>query len=255
MSEISKPATDMTHDSLKFGPKSGIPVAISFTEFRDGKIADFFANESRTFRPDTGAGTQGEFGSKRLVGKPHFATFEATSEKNIRKNAAKHSGIDFRPSGKSPCAKGDFGIVAATLDESVLEKNISSQRKRAQEPQFGKPTRPLASLLPPSNTVEEKKAGRVLLDPLAGKTTCWEKSSSARQTGSLVAVPTAFLSVADGVASDSPEKMPSLEESVLQRYKEVDDQLGRLLESWPRLPEDIRETITTLIDVAGKESH
>ncbi len=273
----------MTNDSRQ----TGSPVAISFTEYRDGEIADFFANESRTFHPDAGVGPQSEFGRKRVVGRPHFA-------------ASGKVDIDFRPSSESRCPRDDTGQgkpeqqakTAQKKDRTPESKETVSQngsngtiplpldflesdhgivsatlggesrRKRLQdrEPEFGKQARSLGSLLPPSNATEEQKAGRVLLDPLAGRTVRCDAPKKRTHSPdpqpefppvvSLAEWPTAD----EAVETDPRKEIVSLEDSLYQRCREVDEQLGRLVESWTRLPEDIRETIAALIDVAEKDN-
>lgn len=260
----------MTNDSRK----SEAPVAISFLDYRDGEIVDFFANEHRTFRPETGEEAQKGFGHNRVVGRPHFSATE---------KAAGKADVNFRPSSepsgqKSPKAGSRPPAVAAGIlrsDESsgtiplpaeFLDDNLEvaaatlgggERRKRRpgnREPSFGKQARSLGSLAGLSNLPEEHKAGRVLIDPLAGKTVrprMPEKQTEDFAELSIVAL--AEVPVREEAAEVAlPKETISLEDSLLARCRELDEQLGRLVQNWPRLPEQLRETISALIDVAEK---
>lgn len=258
----------MTND---FSPSSR-PVSISFQEYRDEEIVDFFANENRTFHPEN-AGSN--FGRARLVGAPsdkrrspqqkgtaafHISFPGTEGEKNAIDMGTPREETTIPLPVELLEAAPD--VLAATIHEAPKKK-----KDFRSEPSLGKSTRPLASILRSRISVQ-KQAAAVIDDPLARRDAERPKSIPTHNRPILIArLEDAILPMPGlakrmeaelaaepekGVEDATPEIL-SPEERILDRLRETDQQLGRLIESWPRLPDRLKETIAALIDVAEKE--
>ncbi len=205
--------------------KPGTPVAISFTDYRNGEIADFFANENRAFQPDGGR-VRVQSGQDRVVGRPHFNVCPGVS-----RTVPGQASVIFQPSCDLSRAK--------------------TGEKDKQEPKFHAPfnkqPRALASLLPVVNTEENSRAVSILHpNKLRGHTQEHGPSPHVIDlkqpaTKLNVTLPKEIVSR----ESNSSQKTP--EESLLHRVRDMDEKLGRLMEAWPRLPEELRESIASLV--------
>jgi hypothetical protein len=51
------------------------------------------------------------------------------------------------------------------------------------------------------------------------------------------------------------EKSEEMEKQLLERIQQTDEQLDRLIETWPRLSSQLKETITTLLEVSEKDGN
>jgi hypothetical protein len=159
------------------------PVAISFRDYRDEAIADFFANESRSFQSDIPAGLSN--GRLRLVGSSHSesrptAAFRtsinlAEGVKNIPANTITNSINDQPKKLKSTqktitksqknfsYPKSNIQLkTTETIGASSLVNDCDSGLATATdeinnqiETAFSKPTRSIASLSKPTNLLNK----------------------------------------------------------------------------------------------------
>lgn len=253
----------MTNDSSR-------PIAISFQEYRDEEIVEFFANENRTFHPEN-AGAN--FGRHRLVGAPHFTTkSKSTATAAFRGSDQKKSSrkeedvIPTSPEILAEILESAPDVLAATIHEPPKrKKDIRS------EPTFNKPTRPLASVLG-GRSEKPRQAASVLNDPLAREEELKKNPLPTHNRPILIArlqdailpmpnvskhpEPPEVQAETEEVAAVETDEKPdilSLEERLLARLQETDQQLGRLIESWPRLSDRLKETISALVDVAEND--
>ena len=246
------------------------PISISFQEFRNEEIVDFFANENRTFRPDN----VGEnFGRNRLVGAPHFparqketAAFRVSFQKpeqqekstqSERKGVLREKQRETVPL-PTEFLEADPEILAATINEPPKRK-----KDITIEPSFSKPTRPLGSIVAGGNRLSNPRgnqAASVIEDPLEKERPEKKKPQKDNRPKEnrpilikLAMTGPSRLSTAAAIptsASDASDVSP--EEKLLARLRETDQQLGRLIETWPRLSPRLKETITALIEVGEK---
>lgn len=239
------------------------PVAISFKDFRDEEIVDFFANESRTFHPETKLNGMGR---SRLVGAPHFpmerkgtAAFRASFRLNRvqqekEKNSSRHYESHTESIGTIPITPDIFilandpEILTKTaknrLDENHsknpnknLNKNLNKNPKRKKfktvEPSFRKSSNPQASVLI-TEQASKNQAVKIVYNPLENET----KKNVFRPINS---------PVSEIENAENPEKR------LFERIRATDEQLDRLIETWPRLSSQLKETITTLLEVSEKD--
>ncbi|MDR2705365.1 MAG: hypothetical protein LBC02_06275 [Planctomycetaceae bacterium] len=232
------------------------PVAISFKDFRDEEIVDFFANESRMFHPET---KSNGLGRSRLVGAPHFpmerkgtAAFRVSFRLNRvqqekEKNASRCHGSRTESIGTIPMTPDIFIL---TNDPEVLTKttknrlaenpsknpNKNPKRKKLKtiEPSFPKPSSPQASVLM-TEQAGKNQAVKIVYNPLENET---KKSIFSPINASVTGT----------------EKTGDTEKQLFERIRETDEQLDRLIETWPRLSSQLKETITTLLEVSEKDS-
>lgn len=154
-------------------------IAISFKEFRDEEIVGFFANENRSFCPDSVQ--DNNLFRSRIVGSPHFlkrmkqkekqkpsAVFQPSVQihdsgtENVFPDTKKHAGDQTKNSSVDSVEYSQPIIRVARLEEREKQK-----RKKTPEPSFGKPTRPLGALLVLGNNGStENRAAKIVCDPL-----------------------------------------------------------------------------------------
>ena len=184
------------------------PTALSFREFRDEEIADFFANGQRTFRPPTGA--DGGFGRQRIVGSVHHPSERKPTAAFRAAYAAKKQSVlcKFQPS-------------TISLPVAIGESASSTHP-------FGKQPRSLAAIAMggqrPSPDVG--RAAKVLLDPLAVSKAKTGTSATPCQGSSGIRI--------DSLGEQTPTS--------------ADSGLTKVVERWPRLSPACREVIGTLIE-------
>ena len=209
-------------------------MTIPFREYRNDDIADFFANESRTFQPPLGATQNENVASKHVVGRPNKERVSVRyAALNTGLSPSQSAGIDFCPKnlsqerGSRSEANSDFPCACVKLGASQKTPDLP----------FGKQPRALGSLLPLMQKTEEQKAVRLVSDTLPRK-------------GMRI------IAAAAGSASTDSEELSAslpfaLEKALAIRCEEIDAELGRLVESWPQLPQTIRESIAALVDAAA----
>jgi hypothetical protein len=235
------------------------PVAISFKDFRDEEIVDFFANESRMFHPET---KPNSLGRSRLVGAPHFpmerkgtAAFRVSfrlnkGQQEKEKNKISPHGLRTEPIGTIPMNPNIFILandpeVLTKTAKNRLEENHSKspnknpKRKKIKtvEPSFRKPSSPQASVLM-TEQVNKNQAVKLVYNPLENETkknTFCPFNTFAPET------------------EKSAENSDDTEKPLFERIRETDEQLDRLIETWPRLSLQLKETITTLLEVSEND--
>ena len=240
----------MTNDS------SSPPIAISFQEFRDGEIVDFFANESRTFRPDN---VGNNFGRSRLVGAPHLpgkqngtAAFRASFQRN---EESEKSNIDHRTTILREETVATIPLPTEILDapSDVLAATIHEPPKKKKdirsEPSFAKPSRPLGSVMN-GGALKPKQAAAVIDDPLKKLGETVTKKKTPTHSRPILVVRREPVETPSQPVSI--EAVPPPEETLPARLRETDEKLGRLIETWPRLSDRLKETIAALIEVGEK---
>ncbi|MDR0335642.1 MAG: hypothetical protein LBI18_00975 [Planctomycetaceae bacterium] len=228
------------------------PVAISFKDFRDEEIVDFFANENRMFHPETKPNC---FGRSRLVGAPHFpmerkgtAAFCVSFHNNRlpQEKYSSHNGILLADSiGTIPVPPDIFAFTNKNNTNTVTASKRSfgkhsqnSKRKQTKniELSFVKSSRLSASALVTAPT-DRKRAINLVADPLENETKNFPLSSNKTPVNE----------------TESSEKTESIPQYSFEPVRETDAQLDRLIETWPRLSSQIKETITTLLEVSESE--
>jgi hypothetical protein len=244
------------------------PVAISFKDFRDEEIVDFFTNEKRIFHPET---KPNGFGRHRLVGAPHFpverkstAAFRGSfcangleREKYPSHNNISHNNIlQAEAVGTIPVPPDIFTFAGETgLQTAITKKrstgNHSRNPKRKQirtiEPLFEKSSRPLASVLFSERT-GKKHAAKVVRNPSENsskKSVFCSVNFPFKESEPLVKTPVK--------ESELSTKTEPATKPLFENIRETDMQLDRLIETWPRLSSQLRETITTLLEVSEKD--
>lgn len=243
-------------------------VALSFQEFRDEQIVEFFANESRSFQPD--GANESEMVRSHIVGAPHFAKMRkpsVTFEPTFRINPS----LDDLTGKKREKDSHSTGLFGSKRKLNEPEKQGSIEQS------FSHSSLPIASigLIRSDDPAKgDKRAARVISTPLdptqtqkmAKKPKCVELASALRiQTLSLSKQPQTVEPEDQAVqpeqasteeqytaenSIESVETTHPVEETVLERLHATDQQLERLIESWPGLPSDLKETIATLIEVS-----
>ncbi|MDR1963242.1 MAG: hypothetical protein LBQ50_05645 [Planctomycetaceae bacterium] len=231
-------------------------VAISFKDFRDEEIVDFFANESRKFRPET---APNGFGRSRLVGAPHFpmerkrtAAFRVSfRSNNLQQKNCPPSVLRTESVGTIPIPPDIFTFAANQDIQTATIKNRSADRhsknpKRKQiktiEPSFGKSTRSLASVLMAERPTQ-KQTTRTVSNPLENGT----KKSGLPSINIPINIP---INLPINTPVRETEKT---EKQLFECLRETDEQLDRLIETWPRLSSQLKETITTLLEISEKD--
>jgi hypothetical protein len=231
------------------------PVAISFKDFRDEEIVDFFANESRMFHPET---KPNGLGRSRLVGAPHFpmerkgtAAFRISFRLNSvqqekEKNASRNHRSQTEPIGTIPITPDIFiltndpEVLTKTAKNRLAEnhsknpnKNPKRKKNKTVEPSFRKPSSPQASVLM-TEQANKNQAVKTVYNPLENET--------KKNVFSPINTP-----VFETAKTEDTEKQ------LFERIRETDEQLDRLIETWPRLSSQLKETITTLLEVSEKD--
>ncbi|MDR0705258.1 MAG: hypothetical protein LBF88_09745 [Planctomycetaceae bacterium] len=240
------------------------PVAISFKDFRDEEIVDFFANESRMFHPET---KPNSLGRSRLVGAPHFpmerkgtAAFRVSfrlnkgqqeKEKEVScYDASRYHGSRTESIGTIPMTPDIFiltndpEVLTKTAKNRFAEnhsqspnKNLKRKKIKTVEPSFRKPSSPQASVFM-TEQVNKNQAVKIVYNPLENETkknTFYPINTSVPET------------------EKSTEQSRDTEKQLLERIQQTDKQLDRLIETWPRLSSQLKETITTLLEVSEKD--
>lgn len=156
------------------------PVAISFQEFRDEEIVEFFANKNRSFQP--GSPASGVLARSRIVGAPHFsrgrkptAAFAASSavldeEFSTEENATLRAGT--RESSEESDVLFEDGPSIRVAPCFDRDNPCKKAAKKTAEPAFGKSPRPIGSLLGAGRLAglgKPSKAAGIVSDPLDGK--------------------------------------------------------------------------------------
>jgi hypothetical protein len=233
------------------------PVAISFKDFRDEEIVDFFANESRMFHPEI---KPNSFGRSRLVGAPHFpmerkgtAAFRVsfcTNGLQQEKYPSRNGILRTDSVGTIPVPPDIFAFANETNARTITAQkhsagNYSKKPKRKPvktiELSFAKTSRPLASTLM-SARIDRKQAVKIVGNPLENETK-----------------KTALCSANTPVKETEPSENTELSVNVntaqqmFVPVRETDAQLDRLIETWSRLSPQLKETITTLLEVSESE--
>lgn len=245
-------------------------VAISFTEFRDEEIVRFFANDGRSFHPDSASCSQNGFQRTRLVGSPHFSegqkptaafrsslqqTGEGADSPATPDRKSRPRSVAFREhSRKTVPVPSDLLENHPILYPGTSAGSAKRSRSNSAELSFGKPTRPLGSvLMMDRGRIRKTKAARVLDDPLAKKSRKLPFPAEWRETRP--SSPKADPAAAPESSPEStlPPESAELAQSVLERLNDMDGRLGRLVESWPRLSSRLQETIAALLEVGIKE--
>ncbi len=220
------------------------PVSLSFQEFRDEEIVDFFANDNRTFRPDN----VGEnFGRSRLVGVPHFSK---------QHNPGRQKGTAaFRVSFQAPSPVTSDQTTATISDSQKRKFDISTDVSAV--PSFSKAVRSLGSAVGGvrqagsrpgiSASVNNDTTGKKRVEKPSKKGI--KTSEDPQDNDRPILMKLSFpgprrLPDEDGVASHVAR--------LLEQLQETDQQLSRLVETWPRLSPRLKETITALIEVGEK---
>jgi hypothetical protein len=164
------------------------PVAISFLDYRDGEIVDFFANENRSFQPDIQSGSSGN--RLNLVVSPHTDILQTTStqtsirlnhnQKNTTNKQTKHNcnKTKLHKSTPKPIAVVTAPIitpptVATTSKQTQINNTIFNKTKnKFEQNQTGKfddsvdialskQTRSIASLIKLGQSIVNKPAGNI----------------------------------------------------------------------------------------------
>lgn len=286
-------------------PTNRQTIAISFKEFRDEEIVEFFANENRSFQPGHESGNS--VSRSRIVGSPHFRS-------DRKPTAAFRSSVRIdEPFVTDRFSEQEESVLVrlgdATEEESMIRvgRGVESKNKRKKtiEPAFNKSTKPLGSLAlfgRNASLRKELRAARIVNDPLEEAWALKQErkakesnielhpfrpepvESASQQTVSMEPVQEPeFLDLSDSSllpeepvdASETtigetieysqtddprPEILPipeteagSVENSVLETLRHADVHLRQLVESWPKLPSRIRETISALIEISDRE--
>lgn len=162
------------------------PIAISFNEFRNEEIVDFFASDNRPFCPDSDQ--NGRAFRSRLVGAPHFLRGTQQREKKqpsaafqplVQIHADETGKIFPEPRGAVECNKTNPSSATDSAEKSQpiirvarLDEQTKQKRKKTAEPAFGKSTRPLGSLLVlgSNGSTKTNRAAKIVCDPLDKQT-------------------------------------------------------------------------------------
>ncbi|MDR2441821.1 MAG: hypothetical protein LBE12_20890 [Planctomycetaceae bacterium] len=248
------------------------PVAISFKDFRDEEIINFFANENRMFHPET---KHKSFGCSRLVGAPHFpiehkgtAAFRVSFRSNglqlqQEKCSSRNSILRAEPLGTIPVPPDIFTFANQTnnthaaITKKHSSKNHSPNPKRKQlktiEPAFEKSSHSLISVLLPEQT-DRKQAIKIVCDPLENRTKkniLRSANTPIKKIEPVKEEPTKEIEHTE--KTEPTEKIESITKQLFKHVQETDVQLDRLIETWPRLSSQLKETITTLLEVSEKD--
>ncbi|MDR2756547.1 MAG: hypothetical protein LBC20_12650 [Planctomycetaceae bacterium] len=249
------------------------PVAISFKNFRDEEIANFFANENRMFHPET---KQNSFGRSRLVGAPHFpierkgtAAFRVSFRSNglqQEKCPSRNGILRADPVGTIPVPPDIFTFVnkinnaQTTIAPKHSLRNHSPTPKRKPvksiEPLFEKSSRSLISVLLPEQTDRKQavKIGCASLENRTQKNVPRSAHSPIKEIEPIKKEPTKEFTP-NIEPSETPEFTPEFTtEHLFECVRETDVQLDRLIETWPKLSSQLKETITTLLEVSEKDN-
>jgi hypothetical protein len=247
------------------------PVAISFKDFRDEEIVDFFANENRMFHPEI---KPNSFGRSRLIGAPHFsmerkgtAAFRVSFRANglqQEKCPSRNGILRADPAGTIPVPPDIFAFANETNPQTrtAQKHSLGNHFKKPNQNQiktielpFENSSRPLASTLMPVRT-ERKQAVKIVCDPL--ESVPLERTRRERRTWEQETKKTVLCSVntsgtPSGSETESSEKTESTAKQMFGHVRETDAQLDRLIETWPRLSSQLKETITTLLEVSESD--
>lgn len=249
----------MSNDSSSNIP----PIAFSFKEFRDEEIVEFFANENRSFHPEIHSGG----GSRsRVVGAPHFAkarkaTAAFQSSLPFQECDAKAEERQTYPGRETPASADRYENNPPVIRVSQFQDPLKKKRKKSIEPSFGKPTRPLGTLVMMgriSVASREGRAARIVCDPLEKRSVKKNLFSAAkfdRQPPLHTGMRDVAASPSESVPSSSPVKgrNDGMEESLNSRFRKMDEQLRLLVDSWPKLSPQLKETIAALVEVAERD--
>ncbi len=198
------------------------PVSLSFQEFRDEQIVHFFANEHRTFRPDQ-VGVN--FGRCRLVGAPH--------DLSNRPHPSNQHGVGKK--SRAGLREKTQATVPLTSDMQPEVLSVSKVKMATLvEASFSKSARPLG-------------AGQGTVGPGTAGQGVHPTNTAAAERSAPKSNPKPKKPILMKLAFPRPAATP--EETLLKQLRETDPQLGRLVEIWPRLSPQIKETILALIEV------
>ncbi len=247
------------------------PVSLSFQKFRDEEIIEFFANGNRTFQPDN-AGEN--FGRRRLVGAPHVAKQSCSTHlcqgKHNKAQATTYNKtatlpVSLQSSCQSPLGRRVLrGILRDEPEKSVplprelleaapkiLAATITDPAKRQTsvlpDSAFSKPATVLASVMGAA-AVGMTPAIRVEDDDHVDRKKTGKGTEHAENRPVLMKL-----------SFPGPKQRPeeggsaSPAERLLAQLRSTDQQLGRLVEMWPRLSPGLKESISALIDVGEQD--
>lgn len=225
-------------------------VSISFESYREEGIAQFFANEHRTFHPAGSGRASGVTGSSLIVGARHA--------KSTTKPSAAFRGALAR--------KGDSGLNRSTTPN--LHVAVPAPGTRNGNSASAKHTAPAGLPLPKglldadpghndrllTNAFEQSACGLSRKDRRVMRTiglASEENRLKKRTTGSSAPVPNALrislpmIRVVDGnvdLSDPLPEKRGETNET-------VDPNLLCLIDVWPTLPRRVRDAVMSIVRV------
>ena len=209
----------MSPNVLPTEASTDTPTAISFREFRDEEIVDFFANGQRTFQSPTALA--GGFGRQRIVGFAH----QPSEQKPTAAFRAAHVG---KMRGNDPPVRRESSVLCNFRAPTIPLPTGTGESAPPSHP-FGKQTRSLAAIARGNRKLSPGagRAAKVLFDPLATPNTGPKESAPCP----------AGIRIDDGF--DNPGEKPPMKS---------DDELTKIVERWPRLSSAVRETIGTLVE-------